>query len=352
MFKKDEYIVLLGTTEDAIDQYSSGYVYKQREDNLYLRTYVDDNLSINNGWDSYCFNKKKNFDWRYATEEEIIAYENAGKPININEIIKQKEKMRETIINVLEKTYNSSVLRKRSVPLFMSNPGMGKSTIIKEFAESKGVNMKKLTLSQRMPNEVSAMVMPNTKTHKLDVYDSHELNELQDGDILFIDEVFNGTLKQTLDAFLNILEDRILPSGKKLANIMIVAASNPQGLINITPQIKERFIRYDLKFNDVEFQEYLKDKYGMPENISKHLCLLINKEKFEHDKWNYITPRSVEKAINQIGNDLESPYSEILLPFLSQEINSPMDIVSLNIKEGESVKFIDLLKLIVKNNNV
>ena len=61
---------------------------------------------------------------------------------------------------------------------------------------------------------------------------------------------------------------------------MIVGASNPQGMPNLSPAIKQRFIRYDLKFNKEEFQEYMKNKYGMPENISNNLCILVNKEKF------------------------------------------------------------------------
>ena len=255
------------------------------------------------------------------------------------------------IREILEKTYASSVLRKTTTVLLISNPGMGKSQIIHEFAKEKGVNMYTMILSQLMPYEVSGQSMPDVKSKKQIICDSELLMNLKDGDILFIDECLTA-LKQTLDAFLNLLQDRTLPSGRKLADIMIVAASNPQNMPHLSPAVKERFIRYDLKFDAEQYQAYLKDKYGMPKEISKHLCLLINKEKFEHDKWNYVTPRSVEKAINQIGNELESPYSEALLPYLSQEINSPMDIVSLNIKEGESVKFIDLLKLIVKNNNV
>ena len=52
MFKKDEYIVLLGESNDhneGFSQYSFEYVYKQRENSLYLRTYVDNNHSIKNG---------------------------------------------------------------------------------------------------------------------------------------------------------------------------------------------------------------------------------------------------------------------------------------------------------------
>ena len=253
--------------------------------------------------------------------------------------------MKKTMLDVLEKTYENPVLRKSTVPLFMSNPGIGKTTIIREFAESKGVKMLKMTLSQRMPNEVVGMVMPDVKSGTLKVFDSYELSSLNDGDILFIDEVFNGTLKQTLDAFLNLLEDRTLPSGKRMADIMIVGASNPQGLINLTPQIKERFIRYDPKFSKEEYQEYLGTKYGMPESISSNLCMLIQKEKFE-DNWNFHTPRSIEKAINQIGCELESALDDVLLPYLKQTVKLEKNYKDLNYKKGEEIEYLTILKYI------
>lgn len=255
------------------------------------------------------------------------------------------------ILDILEKTYNNDFLRRRTVPLFMSDPGLGKTSTIKRFAKEKGVKLLKLTLSQRMPNEVVGMMMPNTQTGKLEVFDSYELTSLENGDILFIDEVFNGTLKQTLDSFLNLLEDRTLPSGKQMADIMIVAASNPQGLINLTPQIKERFIKFDLKFNSKEFEDYLKKEYGMPHSVSSGLCTLIRKEKFEDNYWNFNSPRSMEKAINQTAWGIESDYYGLVKPHLMIEIESPIDLEVLNIKKGDTVPYFELLKLIIKQKN-
>lgn len=254
------------------------------------------------------------------------------------------------MLDVLEKTYNNLILRRITVPLFMSSPGIGKSTIVRNFAKSKGVKMIKITLSQRMPNEVVGGLMPDKDSKTWEVYDNHQLLSLNDGDILFFDEVFNGTLKQTLDAVLNLLEDRMLPSGKKLADVMIVAASNPQGLINLTPQIKERFIKFELKFDTEEYQVLLKNKYGMPENISKNISNLIQKEKFENT-WDFITPRSIEKAINQIGCDIETAYDVMLLPYLNEKIKSPMDITSLDIKKDDEIEYLTILKLIIKHQN-
>lgn len=256
------------------------------------------------------------------------------------------------MLDVLNKTYDNLHLRRTTVPLFMSNPGIGKTSIIQKFAKDKGVKLVKITLSQRMPNEVVGMVMPDVVSKSLLVFNSHELMQLKDGDVLFFDEVFNGTLKQTLDALLNLLEDRTLPTGVKLADVLIVAASNPQGLINLTPQIKQRFEREDLKFNSEEFQVYLKNRYGMPESISSHLCTLINKEKFESNDWNFVTPRSIEKAINKIGCELKSNYDDVLLPFLTKTIESPMGISKLNVKKGDQVEYVNILKLLIANSNV
>jgi hypothetical protein len=71
-----------------------------------------------------------------------------------------------------------------------------------------------------MPNEVIGMLMPDLTNNKM-VSDIEDLLSLEDGDILFFDEMFNGTLKQTLDAVLNFLMDRVLMSGKPLADVMI-----------------------------------------------------------------------------------------------------------------------------------
>lgn len=260
----------------------------------------------------------------------------------------KKQSMKKLMLDVLEKTYNDSILRSTTVPLFMSNPGVGKSSIVKEYANNIGVGFKKITLSQRMPNEVVGGMMPNETTKTWEVYDSEELKQLKDGDILFFDEVFNGTLKQTLDAVLNLLEDRTLPSGRKLANVMIIAASNPQGLINLTPQIKERFIRYDLKFDREDFQTYLTNLFGVPLKISHLICSLIEKEKFEHESWNYMSPRSVVKALHQIRAGLESPYDDLLIPILLEKIAFKEDLPALNLKADEEVAFLDVLKLFTK----
>ena len=61
------------------------------------------------------------------------------------------------IKQILEDIYSDLEIRNTVVPLFMSNSGMGKTYIIEEFMEEKGVYRPPLVLSQRMPYEVSGM---------------------------------------------------------------------------------------------------------------------------------------------------------------------------------------------------
>lgn len=337
------------------------YLYLFRKQSTYRKEFTEDNfdrykenthVEIEN--EEFIMYGKSPDLW--IEREEIRVFDFEGWCIkNKYKLVNKEEFMEAKMLNILNKTYDNPILRRTTVPLFMSNPGIGKTKIteefIKNFVESKGNKMVTMVLPNLMPNEAVGGVYPNQETKVWEFYDSEKLSNLKDGDVLFLDEVFNGTLKQTLDAMLNVLGQRRLGSGKMMADVMIVAASNPQGLINLTPQIKERFIRYDLKFNKEEYQSYLKAKYGMPEKISNNLCILINKETFESTLWDFLTPRSIEKAINQIGCDLESPYSDILLPYLSQEIQSPMDISALGVAKGENVPYLNILKLFIKNDN-
>jgi MoxR-like ATPase len=173
------------------------------------------------------------------------------------------------------------------------------------------------------------------------------LEDLKDGDILFFDELLNGN-PVVLNACLTILEQRKFISGKDLPNIMIIAAANPQGMSPLTPQIKERFVWYNVKFEQEMWQEYMIDKYQLTEPIVKKLSHLISKEEFTNN--NFFTPRSIDKAVNMLINEVNTPYQASIEPILSYMIKNPFsEVVSLpNGKElaaGEMMSWLDLIKL-------
>lgn len=63
------------------------------------------------------------------------------------------------IEEILERTYENGELRKSIVPLFIGNPGLGKTKLIEKFAERKKVRLIELITSQMSPFEISGIAM-------------------------------------------------------------------------------------------------------------------------------------------------------------------------------------------------
>lgn len=255
------------------------------------------------------------------------------------------------IKEVLTGIYDNIDLRRTCIPLFLSNPGIGKTTIVHQFAQERGVKCLTEIASTKMPHEFSGIAIPDHNTKRMTYFDYDVLLDLKDGDILFLDELLNAN-PMILNAFLTVLENRILPSGKKLADIMIVAAANPQGQTSLTPQIKERFIFYNIELDKENWKKYM-SKYLITDDIFESLWTLVRNESFKSADVNYLSPRSVDKAINMILNNIYTPYEDKIKPILNMLItnNSEKDIIigDYTFKVGERIEWLKLQKLI-KNN--
>jgi len=224
------------------------------------------------------------------------------------------------IRDVLEGYYEDLELRRSCIPLFISNPGIGKTAIVRQFAKEKNVKCFSVIASTKMPHEFSGVSIPDKDTKLMTYYDYDELVNLNDGDILFLDEMLNAN-PMILNAFLTVLEDRVLPSGTKLNDILIVAAANPQGSVMLTPQIKERFIWYPIDYDFDSYFEYMK-KYQIPSSIMNSINTLIKNEQFATNSNNYFTPRSVEKAIKVMIRSIPTEYEKKLGPILNQGVKN------------------------------
>lgn len=251
------------------------------------------------------------------------------------------------IREIIEKIYNNEELRETCIPLFLGNPGIGKTQIIKEFAKDVGANMIEFIASTRNPFEISGLAMPNKERNKMVYLDYDMLENLKDGDIIFFDEILNGN-PAVLNACLTLLESRQTISGKKLPKVMIVAAANPQGNPPLTPQIKERFIWYDVSFDSSSWKDYMKKKYSMPVNISSMLVTEIKQESF--DEYNYHTPRSIEKTLMMLIKDVPIPkeYQSIETIFNSlvdNEIGEDIEIApGVVLGKDERISWLKLVK--------
>ena len=238
------------------------------------------------------------------------------------------------IYEVLEGVYTNDSLRRTIVPLFVGNPGIGKTVIIDKFAKDKGVKIVELITSQMSPFEISGIAYPDKDSKKMEYYNFDKLENLVDGDILFFDELLNGN-PVVLNACLTILEQRRFISGKPLPNIMIVAAANPQGMAPLTPQIKERFVWYDVKFNPAMWSEYMFNKYGLIKPIASKLSTLIQNEK-DFNGNNFHTPRSIDKAVNMIIRGIPTPYEAEIKPILETLIENKLN-KNVTLEEGKEM---------------
>ena len=251
------------------------------------------------------------------------------------------------IREIIEKIYNNEELRETCIPLFLGNPGIGKTQIIKEFAKDVGANMIEFIASTRNPFEISGLAMPNKERDRMVYLDYDMLESLKDGDIIFFDEILNGN-PAVLNACLTLLESRQTISGKKLPKVMIVAAANPQGNPPLTPQIKERFIWYDVFFDSLLWRDYMKKKYSMPVNISSMLVTEIKQESF--DEYNYYTPRSIEKTLMMLLKDVPLPreyqnIEVILNTVVDNELKEDIEIApDVILKADEKISWLKLVK--------
>jgi hypothetical protein len=251
------------------------------------------------------------------------------------------------IKQILEKVYENKELRKRIVPLFLGNPGLGKTALIEKFVEEKGVQLVELITSQMSPFEISGIAMPDKDTQKMTYYNFDKLENLKDGDVLFFDELLNGN-PVVLNACLTILEQRRFISGKPLPDIMIVAAANPQGMAPLTPQIKERFTWYNTSFDPKMWREFMENKYNITSQIGEKLVSLIQEEQFTGN--NFHTPRSIDKAVNMIIYDVPTPYERTIFPILNDIIKNPFEAkVQLTetrtLEKEEMISWLDLIRI-------
>ena len=250
------------------------------------------------------------------------------------------------IQGILEGIYNNDSLRKTIVPLFIGNPGLGKTIVIQEFAKEKGVKLVELITSQMSPFEISGIAMPDKDTKRMTYFNFDKLEDLQDGDILFFDELLNGN-PVVLNACLTILEQRRFISGKPLPNIMIVAAANPQGMSPLTPQIKERFVWYNTTFDSKMWTDYMFKKYSLIRPIANKLVSLIQGEDFTTNNFN--TPRSIDKAVNMIIEDVSTPYEAVIKPILETLIenkqNKTVELGETELIPNEQISWLQLIRI-------
>lgn len=182
------------------------------------------------------------------------------------------------------------------VPCLVSSPGCGKTDAVRYHAEKHKVKrLVTIIASQILPNEVSGITMPDTERQAMFIYDHYRLSQLEDGDILFFDELLEAD-QMVLSACLTLIESRQLMSGTKLPDIQIIAATNatiPPSMLRTN--IRQRFLFREFQMDADGCVEYIKKETGMDLSDMK-----ANLEIDSTDRYNVLTPRSLTKMAKWI----------------------------------------------------
>lgn len=190
------------------------------------------------------------------------------------------------IQDLLESVYP---VRSEIIPCLLGDPGIGKTQAIHQFAKRHGVKVVTFILSHALPSEVSGIRMPDLENGELVVLDDAKMASLEDGDILFFDELLEAP-QQLWSAVLTLLQDRVMASGRKLPDVMIVAASNKTATAKQIPaSTRDRFMWIDLSFDFEAWSKWFDDRFGVKPVDSLRDSL------FKDNGYNIVTPRKFTK---------------------------------------------------------
>lgn len=204
-------------------------------------------------------------------------------------------------------------VRDQIVPCFLGEPGISKTQQIYQWAEAHDRNVVEIIASQILPNEVSGITMPDAETKSMEIFDHARLSSLKDGDILFFDELLQAA-PTTLAACLTLIQERRLMSGKKLPDIMIVAAANPTAnFCRFEGSIAQRFLWIYTQFDEDMWWEWYCKTYGIDANARiRFICPALSPQGNDRTsmqqvlKFNQMTPRTICKLTDMwIANDYD-----------------------------------------------
>lgn len=252
----------------------------------------------------------------------------------------------EKMVDFLDLSYP---MKKEIVPCLIGPVGIGKTAAVNKHAENVGAK-KVVTIiaSQILPSEVSGLTMPDAETKSMQIYDHYRLASLEDGDILFFDELLEAD-QSVLSACLTLIESRMMMSGRKLPDIQIIAATNP----TIKPgslkeNIRQRFM----------FREFDVDKQGVHDYILKKTGLdltsdVLNQIRTNGSSYNLLSPRSLTKLCEWMsatsGNDMYM-VARMINEMFSSNIGSAILKAKTKINDDYKVKI--ALNGIIKDNGM
>ena len=153
-------------------------------------------------------------------------------------------------------------------PMLVSTPGKGKTAFVNYLGEKLGVKVKAINTSTFEGVDANGMPYINPETKELTISKPFWLEDVKEGDILFLDE-FSNAPSEVRNAFLQIILDQKLPSGVQMPQLKIIGAMNPasdlEGYVEFSNAMKDRWAFIPFDFPVEEWREMYKNNFGKPQ---------------------------------------------------------------------------------------
>ena len=227
----------------------------------------------------------------------------------------------EKMIQLLDAAW---LLRSEIVPCLMGPPGIGKTAAVKQHAEAHGCGkVVKIVASRCVPSETVGMTMPDHKHRSMEIYNSMQLSSLEDGDILFLDELLEAD-QYVLSTLLTVIESREMADGTPLPDIQIIAATNDTiPAEQLKGNIRQRFMFQRFGVDPMQTRRYIYKITGIkvPGNVLSKVCGESS------GSYNFLTPRSLTKLcmwIDSADSEHEEEVAQVMNNIWSFAIGSEL----------------------------
>lgn len=216
------------------------------------------------------------------------------------------------VTKITQSEYKENLTVKENNMLIFGKSGIGKTAIVKEYAEENGLKLLDYDLAGRLPEEVAGI--PAVKG---DFYRRTLDEELKDffacegeGYILLFDEINQGS-PDTLNTLYRIThpnpEMRVW-AGHRISKCQIVACGNmsdgTDGTVYLTElptPLMNRFYIFELVASNKDTTNYLKNKYKNIPQVAKCIKVMLNSN---------ISPRDIDEVLKNLQYEYSNRFIE------------------------------------------
>lgn len=249
------------------------------------------------------------------------------------------------VTKITQSEYKENLTVKGNNMLIFGKSGIGKTAIVKEFAEENGLKLLDYDLAGRLPEEVAGIpaVKGDFYTRTLDKELEDFFKVEGEGYILLFDEINQGS-PDTLNTLYRITHpdpNMRVWAGHKIGKCQVVACGNMSDgtdgtvyLTDLPTPLINRFYVFELVANNKDTTNYLKNKYKNIPQVTKYIRVMLD---------NKISPRDIDEVLKNLQYDYSSR-------FIEAKIGSALTTKLLEIQKG--IKHLDPAELITNARKV